>query len=60
VHIASALPPYWRRKDMYSEPSVMDSTPTSINDLPEEIILKILSYVGPEDIYLNVAKVSEK
>ena len=45
---------------MYCEPSVMDSTPTSVNELPDEIILKVLSYVGPEDLCLNIAKVCEK
>jgi len=60
VQIASAWLPYWRRKDVYCEPSVMDSTPTSVNELPDEIILKVLSYVGPEDLCLNIAKVCEK
>jgi hypothetical protein len=38
----------------------MASKPTSINDLPEEILLKILSYIGPEDLCVNIAKVCEK
>jgi len=43
-----------------SETSVMASKPTSINDLLDEILLQILSYVRPEDVYLNIAKVCEK
>ena len=58
--MASALLSYKRRKDMCSETSVMASKPTSISDLPDEILLQILSYVGPEDVYLNIAKVCEK
>jgi hypothetical protein len=45
---------------MFSEPSVMASEPMSINDLPDEIILKILSYFGPEDLCLAIAKVCER
>ena len=58
--MASVLLSYKRRKDVCSETSVMASKPKSINDLPDEIVLEILSYVGPEDIYLNIAKVCEK
>jgi hypothetical protein len=58
--MASVLLSYKRRKDVCSETSVMASKPTSINDLTDEIVLEILSYVGPEDIYLNIAKVCEK
>ena len=45
---------------MCSKPSVMAGKPTSINDLPDEILLEVLSYVGPEDVYLNIAKVCKK
>ena len=58
--MASALLSYWRRKDVCSEPSVMASEPTSLNDLPDEILLKILSYFGPEDLCFIIAKVCEK
>jgi len=44
---------------MCSEPSVIVSQPRSINDLPEEILLNILSHFGPEDLCL-VAKVCER
>jgi len=43
-----------------SKPFIMAGKPTSINDLPDEILLKILSYVGPEDVYFNIAKVCKK
>jgi hypothetical protein len=38
----------------------MAGKPTTVNDLPEEIVLEILSYVGPEDLCLSVSKVCEK
>jgi hypothetical protein len=43
-----------------SEPSVMASEPTSLNVLPEEILLKILSHFGPEDLCLIIAKVCKR
>jgi hypothetical protein len=49
-----------RRKDMCSEPSVMACEPRSLNDLPDEILLNILSYFGPEDLCLIIAKVCER
>ena len=45
---------------MCSETPIMASKPTSIDDLPDEILLKVLSYVGPEDLCLNFAKVCKK
>jgi len=57
--MASALFPYWRR-DVGSEPSLMASESMSLNDLPDEILLKILSYFGPEDLCLRIAKVCER
>jgi hypothetical protein len=53
VQMGSALVSCWRRKDVCSEP-------TSLNDLPDEILLKILSYFGPEDLCFVIAKVCEK
>jgi hypothetical protein len=38
----------------------MAGKPTSINDLPDEMLLKVLSYVGPEDLCLNIAKVCKR
>jgi hypothetical protein len=38
----------------------MASKPMSINDLPEETLLIILSHFGPEDLCLIIAKVCEK
>jgi hypothetical protein len=37
----------------------MASEPMSLNDLPDEILLKILSHFGPEDLVLIIAKVCE-
>jgi len=60
VQMASALLPCGRRKDVCSELSVTASEPMSINDLPDEILLQILSHLGPEDLCLNIAKVCKK
>jgi len=38
----------------------MASIPTSINDLPDEVLLEILSYFGPEELCLNFATVCEQ
>jgi len=43
-----------------SEHSVMSSETTSLNDLPEEILLKIFSHFGPEDLCFVIGKVCEK
>jgi len=48
------------RKDVCSETSVNACEPRSLNDLPNEILLKILSHFGPEDLCLIIAKVCEK
>ena len=45
---------------MCSEPSVIASEPTSLNDLPDEVLLKILSHFGPEDLCLIIGKVCER
>jgi hypothetical protein len=45
---------------VFSEPSVMASELRSLNDLPDEILLKILSHFGPEDLCLIIAKVCER
>ena len=45
---------------MCSKQFIMAGKPTSINDLPDEVLLKILSYVGPEEVYFNIAKVCKK
>jgi hypothetical protein len=45
---------------MCSESSVMASEPTSLNDLPDEILLRILSHFGPEDLCLIIGKVCER
>jgi hypothetical protein len=38
----------------------MASESISINDLPDEMLLKILSYFGPEDLCLIIAKVCKQ
>ena len=58
--MASASLSCKRRKDMCSEPPVMACGPRSLNDLPDEILLKILSHLGPEDLCRVIAKVSER
>ena len=60
MHVASALVAYKWREDVCSEPSVMASEPMSLNDLPDEILLEILSYFGPEDLSLIIAKVCRR
>jgi hypothetical protein len=38
----------------------MAREPTSLKDLPEEILLKIFSHFGPEDIRFKISKVCKK
>jgi hypothetical protein len=45
---------------VFSEPSVMASELKSLNDLADEILLKILSHFGPEDLCLIITKVCER
>ena len=45
---------------MCSEQSVMASGAMSINDLPNEVLEKIYSYFGLEDLCLLISKVSER
>jgi hypothetical protein len=51
---------YKRRKDECSEPPVVASEPRTLNDLPDEILLKILSHFGPEDLCFIIAHVCER
>jgi hypothetical protein len=60
VQMASALLSYWRKKEVSSEPSVITSELRLLNDFPDEILLKILSHFGPEDLCLIIAKVCER
>ena len=60
AQITSTLLSFCRRKEECSEPYVMASAPTSLNDLPEEILLKIFSYFGQEDLCFIIAKVCER
>jgi hypothetical protein len=43
-----------------SEPSVKASELRSLNDLTNEILLKILSHFGPDGLCLIISKVCEK
>jgi len=45
---------------MSSKPSGIASIPTSINELPDEILLEILSHCGPEDILLIIPDVCRR
>ena len=45
---------------MCSEPSEINSESTSLNDLPDEIVLKIFSHFGPKDLCYSIAKVCER
>ena len=58
--MASTSLSYKRRKEVCFKTSVIACEPRSLNDLPDEILLKILSYLGPEDICLIIAKVCKK
>jgi hypothetical protein len=49
-----------RRKDLLSRQSVMACEPRTLNDLPDEILLKILSHLGPEDLSFNVTRVCKR
>jgi len=43
-----------------SEQSVMATETLSLNDLPDEILLKILSHFGPEDLCFIISKVCDR
>jgi hypothetical protein len=58
--MASALCCNRTSEEVPSEPSAIASKPRSINDLPDEILLKILSYFGPEELCVNIAEVCKK
>jgi hypothetical protein len=45
---------------MSSEPSVIASEMRSLNDLPDEIMLKTLSHFGPEELCFIIAEVCER
>jgi hypothetical protein len=43
-----------------SKSSLVTSKLKSVNDFPDEILLKILSHFGPEELCLIIAKVCER
>jgi hypothetical protein len=60
VQIASALLSNRRVEEMYFEPSAVASKPRSINDLPDETLLKILSHFEPEELIFPIARVCKR
>jgi hypothetical protein len=58
--MASELLSNWSRKDVFSDPSVIARELRSLNEFPDEILLKIISHFGPEDLCLIIAKVCER
>ena len=55
--MASTLLSHWRRRKVCSIPPVIANEPRSLNDMPDEILLKVISQFGPEDLCLLIAKV---
>jgi hypothetical protein len=60
VKIAVALLSYEGRRNMSSETSVISSQPRTINDLPPEILLEIMSYFELEFRCIVIAKVCRR
>jgi hypothetical protein len=58
--MASALLSERRNSEVSSEPTVIVSEPMTINDLPDDVLLKILSYFGPEELCFKVAEVCKR
>jgi hypothetical protein len=56
----SALLSKMKREKTKPKQSVMAGEPRSINDLPDEILLKILSHFGPDDLCFIIAKVCKR
>jgi hypothetical protein len=49
-----------RREEVSFEPATIVSESRSINDLPDEILLKILSHFGPEELIFSLADVCKR
>jgi hypothetical protein len=58
--MGSALVSCRRRDNASSERYVIACGARSLNDLPDEILLKILSHFGPEDLCCIIAKVCKR
>jgi hypothetical protein len=58
--MASALLKKGWREEESCEQTVMVGGPRSINDLPEEVLLKIFSHFGPEDLCFVIPEVFER
>jgi hypothetical protein len=50
----------YNRKGVCSEAPVITSKPMSLNDLPDEILLHIFSYFGPEELCFIIANVCKR
>jgi hypothetical protein len=57
VELESVLLPFWMREEVFCEPPEVASQPTSVHDLPNEILLHILSFCAPEDVCFTISKV---
>jgi len=57
VQIASALLSCQKSKDVCSKTTVMASVTVALDDLPDEILPKILSHFGAEELSLIIPKV---
>jgi hypothetical protein len=60
VQMASELLSRKRRKVVCTKPTLNASEPKSLNELPHEILLKIFSHFGPEDLALTICKVCQR
>ena len=60
VQMAAALRSYNRRRNVSSETPVIARRPRSLNNLPDEILQKIFSHIGPEELCLIIPKVCER
>jgi hypothetical protein len=49
-----------RRVGVISEPPVTAGEPVSINDFPDEVMLKILSYFGPAELCFIIGAVCDR
>jgi hypothetical protein len=58
--VASASLSEQRNVDMISEPTITSGEPMAVNELPGEILLKILSYLGPDDLVNIIPKVCKR
>jgi hypothetical protein len=58
--MASASLSKRRRKEKSSDKTLIVGEPRTINDLPDEVLLKILSHFGLEDLCFKIAEVCKR